>query len=161
MRLVLCSGHVAVDLAAAIEARGATSGARAGKPVAASVGAHDGQVPRAASGSEDGSEPDGAHPGEPIASIAVARLELLYPFPEAALRVVIGRYPNLREVVWLQEEPRNMGAWSFVAPRLAPLLPPGVPLRYEGRPERASPAEGFAEVHAVEQGRIIESALAV
>ncbi|HEX6799959.1 MAG TPA: 2-oxoglutarate dehydrogenase E1 component, partial [Ktedonobacterales bacterium] len=161
-RLVLCSGKVAVDLAAAMEARGvaSTEGARAGKPVAASVGAH-GAHDSAAPGADGVDGSDGAHADSDAASIAVARLELLYPFPELALREAIGRYPNLREVVWLQEEPRNMGAWSFIAPCLAPLLPPGVPLRYEGRPERASPAEGFAEMHAAEQGRIVESVLAV
>jgi 2-oxoglutarate dehydrogenase E1 component len=160
-RLVLCSGKVAVDLAAAIEARGTAAGARAGEPVAASVGAQGGGRAAAGSGAADGDGDDGAHPAQSVAGIAVARLELLYPFPEAALRQVIGRYINLREVVWLQEEPRNMGAWNFVAPRIAPLLPSGVPLRYEGRPERASPAEGFAEMHAAEQARIIASVLAV
>ena len=54
-----------------------------------------------------------------------------------------------------------MGAWSYIAPRLQPLLPEGVPLRYIGRPERASPAEGLADLHAVEQARIVEAAFAV
>lgn len=53
-----------------------------------------------------------------------------------------------------------MGAWSYIAPRLEPLLPAGVALRYEGRPERASPAEGLAEMHTAEQTRIVESVLA-
>ncbi len=53
-----------------------------------------------------------------------------------------------------------MGAWSYVAPRLQPLLPAGVPLSYIGRPERAATAEGMADMHTVEQGRIVEAAFA-
>jgi 2-oxoglutarate dehydrogenase E1 component len=97
---------------------------------------------------------------EPVDWVAVARVELLYPFPADALRDLISSYPHLREVVWLQEEPRNMGAWSYMAPRLAPLLPEGVPLRYIGRPERASTAEGSPEDHAREQARIVQEAYA-
>ncbi|MFI5273878.1 MAG: 2-oxoglutarate dehydrogenase E1 component, partial [Ktedonobacterales bacterium] len=93
-------------------------------------------------------------------ALAVARVELLYPFPAEPLRQIIAGYPHLRELVWLQEEPRNMGAWGFVAPRLEPLLPPGATLEYAGRPERASPAEGMAEMHAAEQTRIVAAALA-
>jgi len=92
--------------------------------------------------------------------VAVARVELLYPFPAAQVERVLAGYPNLREVIWLQEEPRNMGAWSYIAPRLEPLLPSDVPLGYIGRPERASTAEGLAEVHTQEQARIIEAAYA-
>jgi 2-oxoglutarate dehydrogenase E1 component len=65
----------------------------------------------------------------------------------------------LHEVVWAQEEPRNMGAWSYMEPRLRELLPGGVTLRYVGRPERASPAEGYPAAHAAEQQRIVEEAL--
>ncbi len=90
-------------------------------------------------------------------AVALARVEELYPFPEEELSGVVGSFPALREVVWVQEEPRNMGAWTFVAPRLAGVLD-GLPLRYEGRPERASPAEGSAARHAAEQGRIVEAA---
>jgi len=89
---------------------------------------------------------------------AVARLEQLYSFPERQLRELLGRYPNVTEVVWAQEEPRNMGAWNWVAPRLAPLLQ-GRQLRYAGRPERASPAEGYHQAHVIEQARIVEEAV--
>ena len=89
---------------------------------------------------------------------AVARLEQLYSFPERQLRELLGCYPNVTEVVWAQEEPRNMGAWSWVAPRLAPLLQ-GRQLHYAGRPERASPAEGYHQAHAIEQERIVEEAV--
>jgi 2-oxoglutarate dehydrogenase E1 component len=94
------------------------------------------------------------------AELAVVRLEQLYPFPAEGLGEVLGRYKGAREVVWLQEEPRNMGAWAYVAPRLRELLGPKTPLGYVGRPERASPAEGWADVHAAEQRRILDELLA-
>jgi 2-oxoglutarate dehydrogenase E1 component len=100
-------------------------------------------------------------PAEHQQRVAVARVELLYPFPEEAVRHLLARYSHLREVVWLQEEPRNMGAWGFVAPRLEALLPERVRLRYIGRPDRASTAEGLAAWHATEQARIVEEAFAL
>ncbi len=92
---------------------------------------------------------------------ALLRVELLYPFPEDAIRQIVAAYPGVREAVWLQEEPANMGPWAFVAPRLRPLLPDGVPLRYVGRPERASTAEGMPDVHKAEHDRIIQEALSL
>jgi 2-oxoglutarate dehydrogenase E1 component len=89
----------------------------------------------------------------------VARVEQLYPFPAQELTTLLGRYPSLDEVIWAQEEPRNMGAWSYMEPRLRGLLPSGVSLGYAGRPERASPAEGYPAAHAAEQQRIVEEAL--
>jgi 2-oxoglutarate dehydrogenase E1 component len=89
----------------------------------------------------------------------VARIEQLYPFPDAELRQLLARYPSLTEIVWAQEEPRNMGAWSWLEPRLTALLPNGVTLRYAGRPERASPAEGYPAAHVAEQARIVAEAL--
>jgi 2-oxoglutarate dehydrogenase complex dehydrogenase (E1) component-like enzyme len=89
----------------------------------------------------------------------VARIEQLYPLPTEELRAMFSRYPSLTEVVWTQEEPRNMGAWSYMEPRLRELLPKGVTLRYAGRPERASPAEGYPAAHALEQARIVSDAL--
>ena len=97
------------------------------------------------------------------ADVAVARLELLAPFPADELSRVLARYPNLEEIVWAQEEPRNMGAWAYVAPRLRELLDTEerpLPVRYVGRPNRASPAEGSLDRHGVEQGRIVATALA-
>jgi len=90
--------------------------------------------------------------------IAVVRLEELYPFPDEALAEMFDRYRHAREVVWLQEEPRNMGAWNFVVPRLSALVGERE-LRYVGRPERASPAEGWAAAHNAEQRRIISEVL--
>ena len=93
------------------------------------------------------------------ADLAIVRLEELYPFPAEELAAVLDGYPWAREVVWLQEEPRNAGAWSYVEPRLRALLGAERALRYVGRPERASPAEGWAEAHAAEQQRLLEAAL--
>ncbi len=90
---------------------------------------------------------------------AIVRLEELYPFPEEELAQVLARYSVLKEAIWVQEEPRNMGAWSYVAPLVRRLLPPALELRYIGRPSRAAPAEGSAEAHAVEQARIVREAL--
>ena len=90
--------------------------------------------------------------------LALVRIEELYPFPEQALTELLERYSQAREVLWLQEEPRNMGAWEFVAPRLEPLLD-GRTLRYVGRPASASPAEGWAAAHTAEQQRIISEIL--
>jgi 2-oxoglutarate decarboxylase len=89
----------------------------------------------------------------------VARVEQLYPLPADEMRSLLARYPSLTEVVWAQEEPRNMGAWSYMEPRLRELLPEGVTLRYAGRPERASPAEGYPAAHQLEQARIVGEAL--
>jgi 2-oxoglutarate dehydrogenase E1 component len=115
-RLILCSGKVAVDLEAALDAQPSLR-----------------------------------------EWIAVARVEQLYPYPAAEIEATLARYPHLAEVVWLQEEPRNMGAWSFIAPRLESQV--SVTLRYVGRPERASTAEGLPNAHAAEQTRIIGEAL--
>jgi multifunctional 2-oxoglutarate metabolism enzyme len=92
-------------------------------------------------------------------TLAVGRIELLYPFPEAQLLELIGRYPNLREVVWVQEEPRNMGARAHMSPRLMQILPDPIRFGYIGRPERASPGEGYPVAHAAEQSRIVRTAL--
>ncbi|HEV8456003.1 MAG TPA: multifunctional oxoglutarate decarboxylase/oxoglutarate dehydrogenase thiamine pyrophosphate-binding subunit/dihydrolipoyllysine-residue succinyltransferase subunit, partial [Gemmatimonadales bacterium] len=73
---------------------------------------------------------------------AIVRLEQLYTFPAPEMRHTLEHYSNLKELVWVQEEPRNMGAWHFVEEKLKDVMPPGAKLRYSGRPERASPAEG-------------------
>jgi 2-oxoglutarate dehydrogenase E1 component len=90
---------------------------------------------------------------------ALTRLEQLYSFPTDEVRTMFAKYPNMAEVVWVQEEPRNMGAWNYVEPRLRAIISPALPLRYVGRPERASPAEGYPTAHAAEQKRIVEEAL--
>ncbi len=90
---------------------------------------------------------------------AIVRMEQLYGLPEIELRSMLERYVDLKEVVWVQEEPRNMGAWRFLAEKLRALLKPGVKLSYIGRPERASPAEGYPAAHSAEQKRIVKEAL--
>jgi 2-oxoglutarate dehydrogenase E1 component len=91
--------------------------------------------------------------------VAIGRVELLYPFPQGQLLELVGSYPNLREVVWLQEEPRNMGARAHMSPRLMQILPRELKFGYIGRPERASTAEGYPAAHAMEQRRIVTTAL--
>ena len=94
-------------------------------------------------------------------AIAVVRVEELYPWPHEDIARVLDRYPALEEVVWAQEEPKNMGAWTFVAPRLRAAVGNTLPIRYIGRPERASPAEGYATSHTEQQTKIVTDALAV
>ena len=91
--------------------------------------------------------------------IAVARLEQLYPFPVGPYDELLSRYPNLKELLWVQEEPQNMGAWRAVRHRLEEGLPSDVQLRYCGRAWRASPSEGYPTAHLLEQDRIVSEAL--
>jgi 2-oxoglutarate dehydrogenase E1 component len=91
--------------------------------------------------------------------VAIARVELLYPFAKEQLRELIASYPNLTEIVWAQEEPRNMGCWKVMSRRLPDVLPEGIELGYVGRPTRASPGEGYSVAHAREQERIVLTAL--
>jgi 2-oxoglutarate dehydrogenase E1 component len=92
-------------------------------------------------------------------NVAVARVELLYPFARNELQRLIASYPNLKKIVWAQEEPKNMGAWSVMARRLPELLPEGAELAYVGRPQRSSPSEGYPAAHRLEQERIVLTAL--
>ena len=91
--------------------------------------------------------------------VAIARLEQLYPWPAEEMAALVDRYPAIEEVAWVQEEPKNMGAWSYVWPRLRVASGNAMELTYVGRPERASPAEGYASDHASEQARIVAEAL--
>ncbi|MFQ5703242.1 MAG: multifunctional oxoglutarate decarboxylase/oxoglutarate dehydrogenase thiamine pyrophosphate-binding subunit/dihydrolipoyllysine-residue succinyltransferase subunit [Gemmatimonadales bacterium] len=92
--------------------------------------------------------------------VSVARIELLYPFPTPETSTLIANYPNVRELVWLQEEPTNMGARKWIVPRLEHLAPEGVTVRYVARPERSSPAEGYLKRHQNEQARLVADVLA-
>jgi 2-oxoglutarate dehydrogenase E1 component len=92
--------------------------------------------------------------------VAVGRVELLYPFPALEVEALAGRYPALREVVWVQEEPWNMGPRKFIVPQIEAVLPSGVTVRDVTRPERSSPAEGYPAVHQAEQQRIVREAFA-
>jgi 2-oxoglutarate dehydrogenase E1 component len=91
--------------------------------------------------------------------VAILRVELLYPFPEQELASILAGYPHARELVWVQEEPENMGAWNFLAPKLQDIAGRSLKVSHISRPERASPAEGVMEVHQAEQQRILSQAL--
>jgi 2-oxoglutarate dehydrogenase E1 component len=94
------------------------------------------------------------------AHVALVRVEELYPWPHAEVAATLERYRGVEDVVWAQEEPQNMGAWTYVAPRLRAATGNALNVRYVGRPERASPAEGFESSHKAEQARIVAEALA-
>ena len=94
------------------------------------------------------------------AHVAIGRVELLYPFPESHIVRLVASYPRLEEVVWLQEEPMNMGGRKWAIPQLQALLPDHLRVRFISRPERSSPAEGYPAAHAAEQRRLAAEALA-
>jgi len=91
--------------------------------------------------------------------VAIGRVELLYPFPTSEIAELVTRYPKVAEIVWVQEEPRNMGPQKFMKPQLRELVGSDVAVRDIGRPERSSPAEGYPAAHAAEQARIVAAAL--
>jgi 2-oxoglutarate dehydrogenase E1 component len=90
--------------------------------------------------------------------VAICRVEQLFPFPRTALREVLDGYQALTEVVWLQEEPENMGAWDFMRPALEEVIGGRCPLRYVGRVRSASPAEGSAAWHQLNQSALVDQA---
>jgi len=90
---------------------------------------------------------------------AIVRIELLSPMPGAEMNALLATYPNLKRLVWVQEEPKNMGARAYVRRRLLERLERPLEIDYVGRPYRASPSEGYPGAHAVEQERIIAEAL--
>ena len=91
--------------------------------------------------------------------VAIVRLEQLYPFPREELQKVLSSYPHLQEVVWVQEEPHNMGAWGYLSPLLSTLVGQQARVRVIARPERASPASGFMDLFLAEQEQILTQAL--
>ncbi|HUY66127.1 MAG TPA: multifunctional oxoglutarate decarboxylase/oxoglutarate dehydrogenase thiamine pyrophosphate-binding subunit/dihydrolipoyllysine-residue succinyltransferase subunit [Acidimicrobiales bacterium] len=93
--------------------------------------------------------------GDAGLGVAVVRVEQLYPWPKATIAAVLDGYPNASEVVWLQEEPENMGAWNFVHSRLHRLLRDTHSLRHVSRAESASPASGSAALHRLEQDDLL------
>jgi 2-oxoglutarate dehydrogenase E1 component len=92
-----------------------------------------------------------------IADIAIVRAERLYPLPADELAAQVARYPAAEEVVWIQEEPANMGAWPYMALHLPGLL--GRPVQLVSLPASSAPAGGSARAHADEQARLVTSAL--
>jgi 2-oxoglutarate decarboxylase len=93
--------------------------------------------------------------------VALIRLEQFYPFPTSALKAALARYSNAKELIWCQEEPRNMGGWTFMESRLEKLLPQCERPRYVGRVQSPSPATGSYAVHLKEQERLVNEALTV
>lgn len=92
--------------------------------------------------------------------VALVRVEELYPWPHDEVARIVDLYTAVEEVVWAQEEPKNMGAWTFVWPRLRVSTGNVIPIRYVGRPDRASPAEGYGSDHTAEQKRIVTEVFA-
>jgi 2-oxoglutarate dehydrogenase E1 component len=93
--------------------------------------------------------------------VALIRVEQLYPWPGERVEQLLGRFHRAKQVVWCQEEPENMGAWTFVSERLRRALHEGQQLRYAGRPESASPAVGSPRLHKEGQAAVLRDALGV
>ena len=102
--------------------------------------------------------PPNSAPSRP--DVAICRLEQLYPVPMRDLRAMLDAYPNAGEIVWVQEEPENMGAWEFIRPHL-PEVSGGRTVRRVARPRSASPAEGSAARHALNQQALVSQAYGV
>jgi 2-oxoglutarate dehydrogenase E1 component len=96
---------------------------------------------------------------EEIDNVAIARLEQYYPFPDLDVSNILDKYSHVDDIVWCQEEPKNMGAWTFVSTRIMQQLKDGQNLRYVGRQASASPAAGQKKVHKAEQEKLVNEAL--
>ncbi|RPF50108.1 2-oxoglutarate dehydrogenase E1 component [Aquisalibacillus elongatus] len=96
---------------------------------------------------------------DPNDELHVIRLEQIYPFPEKELKNILKKYKNVEEIIWIQEEPKNMGSWDFVKERIQSIKKVKQKLEYVGRPYRSSPAVGDPNIHKSEQNRIINEAL--
>jgi 2-oxoglutarate dehydrogenase E1 component len=90
--------------------------------------------------------------------VAILRIEQLYPFPHKAFATELKKYPNLGEIVWCQDEPQNQGAWFFIQHNIHENLNEGQKLGYAGRPASASPAVGYAHLHAEQQKALVDAA---
>ena len=86
-------------------------------------------------------------------------IEMLYPFPKIALKKIFDEHRNTKEVIWVQEEPQNRGAWKFMRERVDKILPNSTALKYVGREPSAATATGSASVHKIQQKRIIDCIL--
>ncbi|SFS70335.1 2-oxoglutarate dehydrogenase E1 component [Marininema halotolerans] len=93
--------------------------------------------------------------------VQVLRVEQLYPFPDKEIKAVLKKYSQAKDLVWVQEEPRNMGAWTYMESRIRAIAPRGAKVNYIGRPDRSSTAEGKPDVHEAEQKRILREALKI
>jgi 2-oxoglutarate dehydrogenase E1 component len=90
--------------------------------------------------------------------VALVRVEQLYPFPVPEIRELVDHYPNVKQIVWAQEEPKNMGAWEYMGYRLKKLVGMGTPVNFVGRRRSSSPAEGSKTAWAINQSMITEYA---
>ncbi len=102
---------------------------------------------------------DAARDGSYSGKVAVVRLEQFYPFPAKKVAEIIASYPNAKQIVWTQEEPKNMGGWTFIEPRLRAIKPEGSTVRYVGRAASASPATGSYAIHELEQRKLVDESL--
>ena len=93
-----------------------------------------------------------------IQNVAILRLEQFYPYPAKIIRKLIGKYSSIKNVRWVQEEPKNMGAWNFLYNRLLNDLPENCKLDYVGRPESASPAVGSYKFSVQQQKKLVKDA---
>ncbi len=96
--------------------------------------------------------------GDAAGRVALVRLEELYPWPEERVREIVDQYDSAERFVWVQEEPANMGAWTFVRERIREQLPSGRKIAYAGRTSAASPATGSMRIHKQEQAALLEAA---
>ena len=99
--------------------------------------------------------------GESARRVAIVRVEQFYPFPMTAIKDTVEKYSNAEQLIWCQEEPKNMGGWTFIEGKFEDLIPRGDRLRYVGRAESASPATGSYAVHVQEQQRLVKTALTI
>ena len=98
---------------------------------------------------------------EGVKETAIVRVEQLYPFPKKEIQAVLAKYRNARDITWVQDEPRNRGAWTFMESRLLELLPDPATLNYVGRDEAASPATGSNKMHQAEELELVQQALEI
>jgi 2-oxoglutarate dehydrogenase E1 component len=96
-----------------------------------------------------------------ITDVSIARLEQYYPFPDEDIKDLLEEFSDVKDIVWCQEEPKNMGSWSFLWPRLLKQLGEGQDISYAGRRASASPATGSAKLHQMEQEELVKKALVV
>jgi len=96
-----------------------------------------------------------------IENAAIIRFEQYYPFKGEFLEKIISSYPKVKKIIWVQEEPKNMGAWNFISQRIFDVISTGKKLYYAGRPESASPAAGSAKISAQQQKDLVEQAFKI
>ena len=94
-----------------------------------------------------------------VKNVAIVRVEQLYPYPQKELQGILSKYHRATEIGWVQEEPKNRGAWTFMHERLRQILPDGKVLTYYGREEAASPATGSLRLHNREEQELVAAAL--